>query len=60
MRPLFHPAIEDVTVEGILHAGNVLPEGPLGEFTGYYGRERSPQPYMEIKAAMPGKIARSE
>ena len=25
-------------------------EGPLGEFTGYYGRERAPQPVMEIKA----------
>ncbi len=37
-------------VEGILHKGDVLPEGPLGEFTGYYGRERSPQPVMEIKA----------
>ena len=25
-------------------------EGPLGEFTGYYGRERSPQPVIEVKA----------
>ena len=30
--------------------GDVLPEGPLGEFTGYYGRERSPQPVIEVKA----------
>ncbi len=26
------------------------PEGPLGEFTGYYGRERSPQPVIDVKA----------
>ena len=28
----------------------MLPEGPLGEFTGYYGRERSPQPVIEVTA----------
>jgi UbiD family decarboxylase len=37
-------------IEGIVRAGNVTPEGPLGEFTGYYGRERSPQPVIEVKA----------
>jgi 4-hydroxy-3-polyprenylbenzoate decarboxylase len=26
------------------------PEGPLGEFTGYYGNTRSPQPVIEVKA----------
>jgi 4-hydroxy-3-polyprenylbenzoate decarboxylase len=44
------PAHAEFVVEGVLHKGDVLPEGPLGEFTGYYGRERSPQPVMEIKA----------
>ena len=44
------PAHAEFVVEGLLHQGNVMPEGPLGEFTGYYGRERSPQPVMEIKA----------
>lgn len=44
------PAHAEFVVEGILHKSDVLPEGPLGEFTGYYGRERSPQPVMEIKA----------
>jgi UbiD family decarboxylase len=44
------PAHAEFVVEGILHKGDTLPEGPLGEFTGYYGRERSPQPVMEIKA----------
>jgi 4-hydroxy-3-polyprenylbenzoate decarboxylase len=30
--------------------GDVLAEGPLGEFTGYYGRERSPQPVIDVTA----------
>jgi 4-hydroxy-3-polyprenylbenzoate decarboxylase len=37
-------------IEGVMHPGDVEPEGPLGEFTGYYGRERSPQPVIEVKA----------
>jgi UbiD family decarboxylase len=44
------PAHAEFVIEGILRQGNVAPEGPLGEFTGYYGRERSPQPVMEVKA----------
>jgi UbiD family decarboxylase len=44
------PANAELVIEGVLHAGDVAPEGPLGEFTGYYGRERSPQPVIEVKA----------
>jgi 4-hydroxy-3-polyprenylbenzoate decarboxylase len=44
------PAHAEFVVEGILRKDDVMEEGPLGEFTGYYGRERSPQPVMEIKA----------
>ena len=44
------PAHAELVIEGVLHAGNIEPEGPLGEFTGYYGRERSPQPVIEVKA----------
>jgi UbiD family decarboxylase len=44
------PAHAEFVIEGVLHAGNLLPEGPLGEFTGYYGRERSPQPVIDVKA----------
>jgi UbiD family decarboxylase len=44
------PAHAEFVIEGILRQGKVAPEGPLGEFTGYYGRERSPQPVMEVKA----------
>jgi UbiD family decarboxylase len=44
------PANAELVIEGVLHQGDVAPEGPLGEFTGYYGRERSPQPVIEVKA----------
>ena len=44
------PAHAEFVIEGIVRASNVTPEGPLGEFTGYYGRERSPQPVIEVKA----------
>jgi UbiD family decarboxylase len=44
------PARAELVIEGLLHPGDVAPEGPLGEFTGYYGRERSPQPVIEVKA----------
>ena len=39
----------ELVIEGVLYPGDLEPEGPLGEFTGYYGRERSPQPVIEVK-----------
>jgi UbiD family decarboxylase len=44
------PANAEIVIEGTMEEGDVLPEGPLGEFTGYYGRERSPQPVINVKA----------
>jgi 4-hydroxy-3-polyprenylbenzoate decarboxylase len=44
------PAQAELVVEGVLHSGNSEMEGPLGEFTGYYGNERSSQPVIEVKA----------
>jgi 4-hydroxy-3-polyprenylbenzoate decarboxylase len=44
------PAHAEFVIEGVLRQGDVMPEGPLGEFTGYYGRERSPQPVIEVLA----------
>jgi len=44
------PARAELVIEGTLREGDVLPEGPLGEFTGYYGRERSPQPVIDVTA----------
>ena len=44
------PAHAELVIEGLLHAGDTEMEGPLGEFTGYYGGERAQQPVIEVKA----------
>ena len=44
------PAHCEIAIEGILRPGEFAPEGPLGEFTGYYGGTRGPQPVIEVKA----------
>ena len=44
------PARAEIVVEGVLHPGEMREEGPLGEFTGYYGSPRSQQPVIEVKA----------
>src|SRR5215510_3045096 len=44
------PANAELVIEGLLHPGDTEEEGPLGEFTGYYGRERAPQSVIDVKA----------
>jgi UbiD family decarboxylase len=44
------PARAEIVIEGLLHPGDNEMEGPLGEFTGYYGNERALQPVIEVKA----------
>ncbi len=44
------PALAEIVIEGFAHPGETSEEGPLGEFTGYYGNVRSPQPVIDIKA----------
>jgi 4-hydroxy-3-polyprenylbenzoate decarboxylase len=44
------PARAEIVIEGLLHPGVLEEEGPLGEFTGYYGNPRSPQPVIEVTA----------
>ncbi|MBM3606891.1 MAG: UbiD family decarboxylase, partial [Alphaproteobacteria bacterium] len=44
------PARAEIVIEGVVRKGHVKMEGPLGEFTGYYGRPESPQPVIEVKA----------
>jgi 4-hydroxy-3-polyprenylbenzoate decarboxylase len=44
------PAHCEIAIEGVLRPGDFEPEGPLGEFTGYYGGTRGPQPVIEVKA----------
>jgi UbiD family decarboxylase len=47
---LLMPANAEVVIEGRIHAGAVRPEGPLGEFTGYYGRPPAEAPVIEVTA----------
>jgi 4-hydroxy-3-polyprenylbenzoate decarboxylase len=44
------PARAEIVIEGLLHPNDNQMEGPLGEFTGYYGNDRSEQPVIEVKA----------
>lgn len=44
------PARAEIVIEGVVHAGETKAEGPLGEFTGYYGRPESPQPVIKVNA----------
>lgn len=44
------PANAELVIEGVMHADDRELEGPLGEFTGYYGNPRAPQPVIEVKA----------
>src|SRR5215216_6675817 len=40
------PAHAEIVLEGAMHPGETMPEGPFGEFTGYYAGGRSEQPVM--------------
>lgn len=44
------PARAELILEGHLHKGETLPEGPFGEFTGYYASEARPAPAMRVEA----------
>jgi UbiD family decarboxylase len=44
------PAQAEIILEGELLPATTLPEGPFGEFTGYYASEARPSPVMEVKA----------
>ena len=38
---LLIPANAELVIEGVLKPGSMKGEGPFGEFTGYYGRQRA-------------------
>jgi len=42
------PARAEIVIEGTVSKGDVEMEGPLGEFTGYYGRPEEPQPVINV------------
>lgn len=46
------PARAEIVLEGMLlpFPDESLPEGPFGEFTGYYAADRRPAPVMEVSA----------
>jgi 4-hydroxy-3-polyprenylbenzoate decarboxylase len=44
------PARAEIVFEGTLLKDDTLPEGPFGEFTGYYAAEKRPAPVMQVEA----------
>ena len=44
------PANAEIVIEGFVQPGNVKPEGPFGEWMGYYGSGVRDEPVMDIKA----------
>src|SRR5262249_2284035 len=44
------PANAEIVIEGFVQPGNVKPEGPFGEWMGYYGSDVRNEPVMDIKA----------
>src|SRR5437588_129624 len=43
------PGHAGIVLEGAMQPGDTLPEGPFGEFTGYYAGERSEQPVVRVE-----------
>ena len=43
------PAHAEIVLEGEMRADETAPEGPFGEFTGYYASSQSPQPLLRVK-----------
>ncbi|MPZ79245.1 MAG: UbiD family decarboxylase [Actinophytocola sp.] len=43
------PARAELVLEGELYPGDLAPEGPFGEFTGYYAGGRSDQPVVRVR-----------
>lgn len=43
------PANAEIVIEGDAVPGEDMPEGPFGEWTGYYASARRPEPIMKVK-----------
>ena len=43
------PATAELVVEGLMYPDETEPEGPFGEFTGYYAGGRTDQPVIHVK-----------
>jgi UbiD family decarboxylase len=44
------PANAEIVIEGYVRPGNVKPEGPFGEWMGYYGSDVRNEPVMDVEA----------
>src|SRR5678815_1932127 len=44
------PAFSEIAIEGEMLPGDNLPEGPFGEWPGYYASDTRPEPVVRIKA----------
>ena len=44
------PANAEIVIEGFVQPGNFLPEGPFGEWTGYYGSKMRSEPVLDVVA----------
>jgi 4-hydroxy-3-polyprenylbenzoate decarboxylase len=44
------PAYSEIAIEGEMLPGDVKPEGPFGEWPGYYASARRPEPVVRVKA----------
>ncbi|MDE3077062.1 MAG: UbiD family decarboxylase, partial [Chloroflexota bacterium] len=47
---LLIPARADIVIECVAEPHRLKPEGPFGEFTGYYGRPEAATPLLKVKA----------
>jgi UbiD family decarboxylase len=43
------PSHAEFVIEGEMHPGETAPEGPFGEFTGYYAGGKSEQPVIRVR-----------
>jgi UbiD family decarboxylase len=46
------PADAEIVLEGEAVPGNVKPEGPFGEWMGYYSDDVVPRPYLDVKTIL--------
>jgi 4-hydroxy-3-polyprenylbenzoate decarboxylase len=46
------PANSEIAFEGLIHPGDEIQEGPLGEWTGYYAGGSRPEPAIRISTFM--------
>jgi 4-hydroxy-3-polyprenylbenzoate decarboxylase len=46
------PADAEIVLEGEAVPGNVKPEGPFGEWMGYYSDDAVPRPYLDVKTIL--------